>query len=88
MPIWAFHGSDDQRVPVEQSRNMVAAIRQASGDIKYTEYPGGRHYIWDKVFDDHRFWQWLFAQERRPATKGPAQLSPPGDPQARDYPDS
>jgi predicted peptidase len=31
LPIWAWHGDADNAVPVERSRNMIAAIKQAGG---------------------------------------------------------
>ena len=38
IPIWAFHGELDQAVPVERSRNMIAALTKAGGKPKYSEY--------------------------------------------------
>ncbi len=67
IPIWCFHGSADKRVPVERSREMVAAIQAAGGNVTYTEYEGGSHNVWDRAFANPKFWQWLFAQRREPA---------------------
>ena len=39
VPVWVFHGVLDDAVPVELSREMVAALRAAGGEPKYTEYP-------------------------------------------------
>lgn len=75
VPIWAFHGEKDDRVPAAASRDMVAAIKAAGGDVRYTEYPGQGHMIWDRVYGDRAFVDWLFAQRLgRPATPatGPA----------------
>lgn len=51
-PLWAFHGAEDEVVPVEESRRMVAAHRAAGGDARYTELPGRGHAIWDEVYVD------------------------------------
>ena len=64
MPIWAFHGTADENVPIEGTRKTVAAIKAAGGNVKFTEIPGGTHLIWDKVYDDPEFWKWLFEQKR------------------------
>jgi predicted peptidase len=64
MPIWVFHGDADPAVPVAKSREMVEEIRKAGGEVKYTEYPGEGHNVWDKAYDDHALWEWLFAQRR------------------------
>src|SRR5204863_5600111 len=44
--LWIFHGEKDESVPVANSRQMVAAIKKAGGQVKYTEYPGAGHSIW------------------------------------------
>jgi predicted peptidase len=62
--IWAFHGEKDEAVSVERSRKMVAAIRQAGGTARYTEYKGAGHVIWDKVFSEPELLPWVFAQTR------------------------
>jgi predicted peptidase len=67
VPIWCFHGSADKRVPVERSREMVAAIQEAGGNVTYTEYEGGSHNVWDRTFANPKLWQWLFAQRRERA---------------------
>ena len=64
MPIWAFHGEKDEAVSVERSRKMIAAIRQAGGLPKYTEYKGADHVIWGKVFSQPELLSWVFAQKR------------------------
>jgi predicted peptidase len=63
-PIWAFHGAKDEGVPVERSRTIVAAIRKAGGQAKYTEYPDTGHIIWPKVVKETELLPWLFAQRR------------------------
>jgi predicted peptidase len=42
-PVWAFHSEDDPIVKVARSRNMVKALRDAGGTVKYTEYQGLGH---------------------------------------------
>ena len=63
-PIWAFHGRKDEAVPVERSREIVAAINQAGGHAKYTEYPDTDHLIWPKVVKESELLPWLFSQHR------------------------
>jgi len=63
-PVWTFHGSADPAVNVEHTRAAVQALRAVGADVKYTEYPGGKHNVWDRAYGDPKFWQWLFAQRR------------------------
>lgn len=64
IPLWCFHGDQDGAVPVVRSRNMIAAIKAAGGEPKYTEYPGVGHNSWDKAYADPALYDWLFAQKR------------------------
>lgn len=64
VPIRAFHGGADSVVKPSASREMVEAVRAASGDIAYTEYPGVDHNSWDKAYGDPDTIAWLFAQRR------------------------
>ena len=65
IPIWAFHGDQDNAVKVERSRDMVAAIKEAGGSPKYTEYPGVGHNSWTATYKDPEMYKWLFAQRRK-----------------------
>jgi predicted peptidase len=64
IPIWAFHGSNDKSVPVTESRMMIAAVKQAGGNPRYTEYPGVGHEVWLKAFQEKGLVEWLFAQHK------------------------
>ena len=64
IPIWTFHGSADDVVPVQTTRDMVAALQAVGGNIQYTEVAGGSHYIWPAVYADasNTLYPWLFSQ--------------------------
>jgi predicted peptidase len=64
VPVWVFHGENDDAVNVSQSRDLVAALEKARGVVKYTEYPGEGHGIIGKVYSDSELHEWLFAQSR------------------------
>lgn len=71
LPIWAFAGSDDPIVPVSGSRDMIAAIKAAGGQPRYTEYAGEGHGVWVNVYSilgrpspTPDFYTWLFGQRR------------------------
>lgn len=66
LPIWCFHGDADQVVPVERSRSMIAAIRAAGGEPKYSELPGVGHDSWTPAYRDPAVLDWLFAQRKAP----------------------
>ncbi|HZI94249.1 MAG TPA: dienelactone hydrolase family protein [Patescibacteria group bacterium] len=60
-PVWIFHGSDDPRVPVTESRRMTEAIRKAGGSVRYTEYPGVRHNAWDRAYAEPGLPEWFLS---------------------------
>jgi predicted peptidase len=63
-PVWAFHGADDQVIPVTESRAMVAALRARGANVHYTEYLHGGHTIWDEAYGDAGMVEWLLSQRR------------------------
>jgi pimeloyl-ACP methyl ester carboxylesterase len=64
LPIWAFHGAEDDVVPADNSRKMISAIRQAGGAPRYTEYPDCKHDSWNLAIKEPDLLPWLFAQKR------------------------
>jgi predicted peptidase len=62
--IWAFHGDQDELVNVSESRKMIAAIRNAGGAPRYTEYEGVGHNSWERAFTEQDLLPWMFAQKR------------------------
>jgi predicted peptidase len=62
VPVWIFHGADDEVVPVTESQRMHAAMKQIGAEVHYTEFPGVKHVSWDKAYDDPKLFQWLFSK--------------------------
>jgi predicted peptidase len=65
LPIWVFHGDEDNMVPVERSRDMIAAIKQVGGEPKYTEYIGVGHDSWTPTYRNDEVLKWLFDQKNQ-----------------------
>lgn len=66
LPVWVFHGDADTTVPVDESRMIVAALRNLNANVQYSELPGIGHNSWDTAYRSADVPAWLFAQ-RRPA---------------------
>lgn len=65
LPVWVFHGEADSVVPVQESIDMVEAIRAAGGEsIELTTYPGVDHDSWTQTYDNPEVWEWLWHQRR------------------------
>lgn len=63
MPVWVFHGVDDNAVSVTQSDEMVAAIRKKEGDVTYTRLEGVSHNVWEHAYN-HELYNWLMSKRR------------------------
>ena len=67
MPIYTVHGDADGSVPTAGTREMVAAIRDAGGEmIHYEELPGYGHNVWDYAASEAEvegmgLIEWLFS---------------------------
>ena len=59
--IWAFHGEKDDLVKVEESREMIKAVQKTGGKVKYTEYKGVGHSVWEQAFNEPGFLEWIFS---------------------------
>jgi predicted peptidase len=66
IPVWIFHGDQDGAVPVERSRTAVAALKEAGGEPKYTEYEGQGHAVWGPAYEEPELVEWLFGQTSKP----------------------
>ncbi len=77
VPLWAFHGAQDRTVPVQRSRELVAALEAVGGNIRYTEYPDVGHNAWERAFADPELVDWLFAQSLHDREPGAAVQSLP-----------
>ena len=60
--VWAFHGTDDETVFVEESRKMVEAVRSSGGNAKLTEYEGVKHNCWDPTYSNPEIYSWLLEE--------------------------
>lgn len=64
VPVWAFHGAKDTVVSVERSRRMVAVLKKAGANIRYTEYENQAHGSWIPAFQEKELINWLFLQHK------------------------
>lgn len=64
IPVWAFHGADDPAVKPKRSRDMIAALKAAGGNPRYTEYPNTGHNSWTATYANREVHEWLFAQRK------------------------
>ena len=60
IPIWAFHSRDETFVPRAGTEQMVAAMKNAGGNVYLTLIPSTSHDCWTAAFQEHNILAWLF----------------------------
>jgi predicted peptidase len=65
VPMWIFHGGKDNVVPIDHSDVMVAALKEAGAEPKYTIYPNDGHNSWDDAFAEPELIPWLFSHSKK-----------------------
>ena len=46
--------------------SVIDALKKAGAEPKYTEYAKVGHNSWSPAFEEKEFWDWIFAQKRKP----------------------
>ncbi len=65
IPCWCFHGDADKMIPVQQSREMVQAIKDAGGRPLYQEFSGvGHNDGADRAYSLPDLYEWILLQNR------------------------
>jgi predicted peptidase len=68
LPVWVFHGDEDKVVAVEQSQQMVDALKKAGGNVKFTVYAETGHDSWTRTYENPALYEW-FLKHRRSGMK-------------------
>ena len=63
MPVWVFHGDEDPVVSVNQSDEMVEALRKVGADVSYTRLKGVGHNAWERAYQLELL-EWLLSKKR------------------------
>lgn len=64
LPVWAFHGDEDNIVPMSGSKQMVDAINARDGKAKLTIYPGVGHNSWTQTYANPELYKWFLRHSR------------------------
>jgi predicted peptidase len=79
VPIWAFHGALDKVVTLDKSQEMVDAVRQAGGTVRFTVYPDVEHNSWAATYENQEVYKWLLSHGRPFADSARAAEVDPGE---------
>lgn len=62
VPVWAHHGEIDHVVKVQQSIDMVEAVKKQGGEAMLTIYPETDHNSWTPTFQNPEVFEWLLTK--------------------------
>ncbi len=65
IPAWVFHGARDAIVPLEKSQDMVEALKNAGGNVKFTIYPEAGHDSWTETYNNPELFDWFLSHKRK-----------------------
>lgn len=64
LPVWAFHGAEDQVVPLSRIQPLLNAIEAAGGAPRLTIYPDVGHDSWTATYANADLYRWLLSHRR------------------------
>lgn len=64
VPVWAFHGAQDDTVPLSESEALVRELKRCGGDVRLTAYPRVKHDSWTRTYDNPELYAWFLSHTR------------------------
>ena len=65
IPLWVFHGAQDDLVPPAFSAAVVQALRKKRARVNFTLYPTANHNSWDAALAEPALLPWLFIHSKQ-----------------------
>jgi predicted peptidase len=63
MPIWVFHGTEDNSIPFSESEEMVNELKRIGYDVTFTVYEGVGHDSWIQAYQTEALYDWFMKQQ-------------------------
>lgn len=64
IPAWVFHGGKDSVIPINESEDMVKALKEHGANVRFTVYPEAGHDSWTETYNNPELYKW-FLQHRK-----------------------
>jgi len=64
LPIWVFHGEEDESIPISESETMVARLKSMGYNVRFTRYPGVGHNSWEQAYTTDELYEWFIKQKK------------------------
>lgn len=64
IPIWAFHGTADDKIPICETERIVNTLTKCRAKVKFTKLKGQGHGI-EYIYEKHpRIYRWMLRQSK------------------------
>jgi len=63
VPVRAYHGAEDEVVPLQGSQELVDVLKTNQGNVKFTVYPDTDHDSWTRTYENPELYEWLLQQK-------------------------
>ena len=64
IPVWTFHGAQDPVIPVQKTEDLVRALKECGGNVKFTIYPEAKHDAWTETYNNPELYRWILMQKK------------------------
>jgi acetyl esterase/lipase len=64
VPVWAFHGGEDEIIPLPVARQTVDALAEAGVDVRLTVLEGRGHDAWTEIYAGQELYDWLLVHSK------------------------
>jgi predicted esterase len=62
VPVRAFHGANDELIPLDAEQKLVDALKACGGNVQFTVFPDVGHDIEAERVYTPELYQWLLEQ--------------------------
>lgn len=67
IPVWIFHGDEDEYNPVQGSRNMASLLGASGAELRYSELRGFKHVeSFEEAWKNRQIIPWMYSKTRQP----------------------
>ncbi len=64
IPIWAFHGTADDKIPIKETERIVDALEKCGSNVKFTQIENEGHYIQYLYETNPEIYNWMLQQRK------------------------
>ena len=63
VPVWAFHGTKDEVIAINETERLVTGLRQCNGKVKFTRLENEGHSI-QYLYEREDIYTWMLKQKK------------------------